>query len=372
MKKGFLLGFIVAGILLFPAVGLHAEDMRVVQTKAREKKAVLLEEVNREKGRAAKEAAESRQSIFADKSALKGLITRLEGESKNLEAENRTLKENLNALESREKELLARREEVEGNVRELVGFVRVNAKDIDVLLGRSMQSALVPGREAILQPILNQTEYPGMDHIRSMVDLLFDEIILSGQVRIEKGPFVNRAGEEVSGDILMLGNFSAAYQSPEETGFLLYSDDNRHLFALSKSPPPGMAKKLEAYLQGESEDVPIDISKGAALRQLTPSSEPHGTDSKRGADCLPDPRHRNPGPADHFRKNHLSVSEKHQCGPFCGCRVRPCGPERMGQVRGPLQTGGEKADTQCASGRDQRPGHGPRRHGERSPGGHIE
>jgi len=269
MKKGFVSALVAAGVLLLPAAGLHAEDMRAMQTEAREKRVNLLEMANREKDRAAKEADESRQSIFADKSALNRSIAGLKGKNKHLATENQTLETDLDALESREKELLAQREEVEGNVKELVGFVRVNARDVDVLLGRSLQSALVPGREAALQPILNQTEFPGMDHIRSMVDLLFDEIALSGQVRVEEGSFVNRSGEEVTGSILVLGNFSAAYQSPEETGFLLYSDNGRRFFALSKSPPPRMAKKLGAYLQGESEDVPIDISKGAALRQLT-------------------------------------------------------------------------------------------------------
>jgi biopolymer transport protein ExbB len=269
MKKGFLLGLVAAGILLFPFAGLHAEDMRAAQREAREKKANLLHMANKEKERAAKEAKAVRQSIFADKSALNRSISLLEDENGKLETEIGTLEKNLNELESKKKELLTRWEELEGNVRELVGFVRVNAKDMDVLLGRSQQSALVPGREMILQPILNQTEYPGMDHIRSMVDLLFDEIVLSGQVRTTEGPFVNRAGEEVSGRILVLGNFSAAYQSPQETGFLLYSHDNRHLFALSKLPPPRMAEKLEAYVKGASDDVPMDISKGAALRQLT-------------------------------------------------------------------------------------------------------
>ena len=269
MKKGFVLGLVAAGILILPAVTVHAEDMRAMQIEAREKRMILLEKANQEKERAAKEARETRQRILADKKALKTAIEKLKKERENLERENRELETGLKALESREEELLAQREEVEGDVRELVGFVRVNARDIDVLLGRSLQSALVPGREMILQPILNQTEFPGMDHIRSMVDLLFDEIILSGQVRIEEGPFVNRAGEEVSGDILVLGNFTAAYRTPRETGFLLYSDDGRRLFALSKLPPPRMKKKLAAYLKGKSDDVPIDISKGAALRQLT-------------------------------------------------------------------------------------------------------
>lgn len=269
MKKGFFLGLVAAGMMLMPFAELHGEDMRAAQRDAREKKAHLLRMADKEKERAAKEAEAVRRRIFADKSALNRSIALLEDENGKIETENLMLEKNLKELASSEKELLAHREELEGNVRELVGFIRINAKEMDLLLGRSLQSALVPGREMILQPILNQTEYPGMDHIRSMVHLLFDEIALSGEVRITDGPFVNRAGEEISGRILVLGNFLAAYESPQETGFLLYSHDNRHLFALSKLPPPRMAEKLEAYVKGASDHVPIDISKGAALRQLT-------------------------------------------------------------------------------------------------------
>ena len=146
--------------------------------------------------------------------------------------------------------MLAQRQEVEATVRELVGFVRVTARDVDALLSRSLQSALVPGREKALEPILNEITYPGMAHIRSMVDLLFDEIILSGQVRTQEGPYVNRAGEKVSGQILVLGNFSAAYRSSDETGFLLYSEESNRLFALSKSPPPPHGEEIGRLFHG--------------------------------------------------------------------------------------------------------------------------
>ena len=254
--------------LLFAATG-DAGDMRARQTEAREKKALLLEKSKKEKEQAAAEAAESRERILADRSALTRSVAALKGENDQLEAENQTLEDKQTALKSREAELLAQRQEVEATVRELVGFVRVTARDVDALLSRSLQSALVPGREKALEPILNEITYPGMAHIRSMVDLLFDEIILSGQVRTREGPYVNGAGEEVSGRILVLGNFSAAYRSSDETGFLLYSEESNRLFALSKAPPPPMEKKLAAYFEGRSEAVPIDISKGAALRQLT-------------------------------------------------------------------------------------------------------
>jgi len=269
MKKTAIRILAAAGIFLLLSGAAHAEDMRALQIKAMKKKAALLEKANQEKERALIEAEESRQRILSHRKSLKAAIAKLKIKRKNLKDENLKLKKDLKKLEAAEKDLRARVEDMQGDVRELVGFVRINARDLDALLRQSLQSAFAPNRRAVLQPILNQAEFPGMDDIRAMVDLLFDVIARSGEVRIVNGPFVDRSGEETSGEILVLGNFSAAYRVHGETGFLLYSDKGRRLFALSKLPSRRMAKKIAAYMDGESADVPIDISRGAALRQLT-------------------------------------------------------------------------------------------------------
>ena len=64
--------------LLFAATG-DAGDMRVRQTEAREKKALLLEKSRKEKEQAAAEAAESRKRILADRSAPDPLRCGAEG-----------------------------------------------------------------------------------------------------------------------------------------------------------------------------------------------------------------------------------------------------------------------------------------------------
>ena len=269
MKKT-VIGILAAAGIVFVLAGIvHAEDIRAQRVEAMEKKKILLEKSIRERENAAKEARESRRRILTNKDALKGAIAELKRQKRELETENHKLETRLKRMEYREKELLAQMKEVEGDVRELAGFIRINARDLDTLLRQSLQSALAPNRERALQPILAQSEFPGMSDIQAIVDLLFDEISRYSEVRIVKGTFVDRSGEEASGEILVLGNFSAAYRVPGETGFLLYSDSSRRLFALSKLPRPTMAKKISAYMDGKSEDVPIDISKGAALRQLT-------------------------------------------------------------------------------------------------------
>ena len=263
--------FVVFVFLMAYSGTLYAKDMRAMQVEVEKKEAALLEKAAKEREMALKEARESRQRILSSRKALKAAISRLEDKNRQIKKENLQYETRLGSLTARMKRLRASLEKKESEVSELVGFIRIDAKDLDALLRQSLQSAFIPGRERVLQPILTQAKFPGMDDIRAMVNLLFNEIALSGQVRIVKGPFVNRSGEETTGDILVLGNFSAAYRISGETGFLIYSDKSQRLFALSKLPSWHMARKIRAYMSGKSRDVPIDISKGAALRQLTHS-----------------------------------------------------------------------------------------------------
>ncbi|MGB3225165.1 MAG: MotA/TolQ/ExbB proton channel family protein, partial [Desulforhopalus sp.] len=78
-----------------------------------------------------------------------------------------------------------------------------------------------------------------------------------------------RAGNTTEAEILVIGNFTAAYRIDDEVGFLSYSPAGRKLFALSTLPSGKQQKQLLQYMDGLHEAVPMDISRGAALSQLT-------------------------------------------------------------------------------------------------------
>lgn len=260
-----ILGFF--GQLNMPLT-VFAEDMRAIAVEAKEKKVALLEKAKLEAENAKREALESRKRILADKNALKSAISELKIQNKNLHRENNRTKQSLRQLTSREKELGLKIAEMDAVVRELVGSVRVSARDIDTLLNQSLQSAFIQNRGEVIKIIVSQTKFPGMDDIRQMVDILFDEIRMSGEVRIVTGPIIDRTGEETSGKILVLGNFTAMYRIAGEIGFLIFSDKSQRLFALSKLPSYRISNKIKHYMEGKSDDVLVDISRGAAVRQL--------------------------------------------------------------------------------------------------------
>jgi len=258
--------------ILMALVGIgpvQAEDMRTSHAEARLKKAELLESAAAHREAARKEAAASRARILQDRSSLTTAIEEIRRKNRRIETDNQRLTQEIAALENQKADLQKKTVAVEGEVRETIGLIRSTAKESLSLVRLSPQSALIPGRGDDLEPIVEHTAYPGIDHVQGIVDLMFDEIQKSGEVRRQNGPFINRNGEETSAELLILGNFTAAYRWRGETGFLLYSDKSRRLFALSKLPSKQLSRKLDAYLSGASDDVPMDIAKGAALRQLT-------------------------------------------------------------------------------------------------------
>jgi len=270
MKKcigifGLVIGLIV---LLFTPHAL-AEDMRVMSQIAEQKKQEMIRKAQQEKAEALKEQEETQKKIKADEDLLAAAISKLKSENQVLDKRLREIEAQLIEKSEQEKLLIEKLGEASSEIRELVGFVRVSARDLEGNLNQSPQSAFFPDRGGILEAIKNEQKFPDMADIEQMASLLFDEIDLSGAVSVRKATIVDRNGTEVEAEILILGNFTAAYRHASEIGFLLYSDTSKRFFALSKLPGSGIQKRLASYMDGQSDYSPMDISRGGALRQLT-------------------------------------------------------------------------------------------------------
>lgn len=247
----------------------QTRDMRATAIEAREQREKLMHQADLERQTAEKEANESRQKIFQDKTSLTRAIEQQKQKNLALDQKNIQLKAKIKELKASQEKTGKRLAEMDTVVKELSGFVRITAKDVDTLVSQSLQSALIKERKAGIIPLLKSSKFPAMKDIRAMKDILMDEILDSGQVRIQQGTIIDQTGKEVVADILVLGNFTAAYRIDKTVGFLLFSDESQQLFALSKEPSTAMQKAIRKYMNGKSEAVPIDISKGNAMRQLT-------------------------------------------------------------------------------------------------------
>jgi biopolymer transport protein ExbB len=247
----------VIGVLLLAGV-VYAEDMRAASRKAKAEYEAALAE-----------ARESERRILEDREALDREVGKIEGQVKKLNSDIESINNELNALGERKNALSQRQSDDEMGLRELTGSMRVVARDLEAILVQSPLTAFAPQRLDSLKPIMDKDHFPDLVDAKIVTDLLFQEMDLSGEVSLRKGAFTNRNGKEEEGDILTIGKFTVAYRTDKEAGFLKYSEDSRRLFALSSLPPWSVRRDLGKYMQGASEDVSLDISGGAALRQIT-------------------------------------------------------------------------------------------------------
>lgn len=258
---------ILAGMWAWTTPGLCI-DMRQASMEADRIKASMLKKAMQEKQDAQNQAQKSQARILDDKARIKTAIVGLEKQSRETGIRIANLEKQILAAQAKKEKFVDELSQMDAQTRELVGFVRISAKDTIALINQSQQSALVADRVKYLHGPANQSQFPSMDQIHGMANVLFDEIARSGEVRVQRAHLVDRAGEEVEADVLVLGNFSAAWRKEKETGFLLYSDKSQRFFALSRKPAARVGAKIRDYMAGKSTDAPIDISKGGALRQM--------------------------------------------------------------------------------------------------------
>ncbi|SMC39531.1 outer membrane transport energization protein ExbB [Desulfocicer vacuolatum DSM 3385] len=266
IHKGMVLIALVICCTFVPA---GAQDMRQTHVTLARQKKVMQEKAAQELKAARREAIAQEEKIKQDRASLMAAINAIKAKNQRLKKANADLLADIEQTKSRADEVRESLAETQAVNRELSGFIRSNAKDLESMLIQSLQSALDLERHTFLAPLINQEKFPSMEDIRHMVSLLFTEIQASGEVKLTRGSIVDRQGKERMADLLLIGNFTGMYTLDDETGFLLYSDQSRRFFALSKLPSARMIANIKAYMNKESGDVVMDISKGGALRQLT-------------------------------------------------------------------------------------------------------
>lgn len=258
-RRTFLTPLAMSCLVVCMAAGARAQDAREAARKAA---------ADREAARREAQAAEAR--ILEDREALRAEVNRLDARQKALEFSVDSLATHIQNLAKERADLTARWQEKELRFREIQGNIRFVARELDTLLRQSLTSAMAPDRIEVMAPILRERYFPDIEDVSTMAVLLLDEARRSGQVELLRdGEFEGRDGTLQTGEVLRLGTFTAMYRTASETGFLQYSAEDQQLSALAALPPRRARKQIERYLDGETDDVPVDFSGGLALRQLT-------------------------------------------------------------------------------------------------------
>jgi len=256
-------------LLVLLAATARAEDMRQAPTEARQARQTLIEKAAAERRAAEQAAAESRQRLAQDRAALEKELRTLETRHAELAHQAEQLTEQMTQLGRQEEALSQRLGQSDAMVRELVGVIRVGAKDLSALIAQNLPTGEAGADSQWLESIANQSRFPGMADVRRMTVRLIQAIGSGGEVSLRRGTIIDRAGNPAEADILALGNFTAAYRLGKEVGFLIQAPAGRDLYALSRLPDRGLRRRIARYMDGEGEAVPLDLSRGGALRQLT-------------------------------------------------------------------------------------------------------
>lgn len=250
---------------------LAAEDMRLFNIKANEAKAELIKKVEKERAQAKQQAEESKAVILNDRSKLEKAMSDLASRKILLENEISTLNIEQDKLIEEEQQVTLELTQTDQIINELIGIIRINAKDIDALLANNHQTALMKNSPDYLAELTGENNFPEMNGIRRLAETLFEQIEVTGEVTRSMSTIINRDGKTVEAEVLVIGPFSAAYRLDGEVGFLRYLTAGQKFYTLSKLPPQEMQKQIIRYLEGKSGSVPMDITRGAALQQLSHS-----------------------------------------------------------------------------------------------------
>lgn len=254
MKRRLLVALALA--VAFAGVA-RAQDLREAFRKAEEE---------REAVRA--RAAAKEEAILSDRTQLLSTVTTLEQEQARLE-------ERLKAVQAHVADATARREALEKewtarelDTREISGNVRLAARDVEAMLHQSYFTAFDSTRVEKVSSLLDTGYFPGIDDISGMAGTLMDEIAQSGRVSVRQAEIIGRDGNRVAGRVITLGSFTAAYELPNEVGFLNYSPEASTFFAASQLPRGAIGRNLAGFLKGGRDVVPVDLSGGEAVRQI--------------------------------------------------------------------------------------------------------
>jgi biopolymer transport protein ExbB len=163
---------VITGLMFFLFNSdILAEDMRAMSQSADQKKQELIRKAQQEKAESLKEQEEIRLRIKSDEDLLVSAVAKLKSENNILEKQLRDIETQLIEKAEQEKILFEKLSEASSEMKELIGFVRVSARDLEGNLNQSPQTAFFPDRIEVLEAIKNEQKFPDMADIEQMASL---------------------------------------------------------------------------------------------------------------------------------------------------------------------------------------------------------
>ncbi len=193
---------------------------------------------------------------------MKGELARITAaleKTENLLAERKRAFEKLLETEAALRETAAGDEADIGSLEEIL---RASAGEIRTLLAQSLTGPEYPDRKARIDQILLPDRMPGMADIAALADICFEEMAANGQVRRGEGKMIGADGAETAGTVVRVGGFTAFFEKEGAVGYLRRDPELAYPAMVPGTPPWGIRRAIRDYFDGESEELPLDLSRG--------------------------------------------------------------------------------------------------------------
>lgn len=194
-------------------------------------------------------------------STLKAKVSRQQDRLSDLQTKYRQL---LGQEHDLKEGLKAEKEEI----KTVQGSVFSAARQGQDLLDTTLGPEFVEQR-AVLDRILEKKHFPGMDEIRAEVALFSRYSKESAHIHRHKWKFIDSKGHSVQGDVVHIGGIGAVYSNAGKVGYLKPVSRGRELAAVAADLGYGVRKAIKAFIKGDADHVPVDISGGAVFLELT-------------------------------------------------------------------------------------------------------
>lgn len=223
-------------------------------------------EIKQDRMQAQEERASTLKQVQMQRTAFRNKVALLQKSLADEHARLKRVRSELKDVSKRRAELSQEVAEKQGDIAELAGTVRAQARELLALAERSPVTAERPQRLEELRPYLGKSRFPGLDDIRKLVDLFFEEMQSSGKIIRRQGQYIDEQGQTADADVIRIGGFTTVYNNGS-SGFLTLGPSTGRLLAVSGELPWGVEGSISSYFNG-ADAVTMDISGGASLRQL--------------------------------------------------------------------------------------------------------
>ncbi|MFP4428648.1 MAG: MotA/TolQ/ExbB proton channel family protein [Desulfovermiculus sp.] len=229
----------------------------------------IRETIQEKSGTVARETSEIQALLMEDRDTLQARLQELKESVSGLKTSLQDKKDTLQAMQEDEEKLRQDLESERKEVEEVQGSLVGTAKNLEQLMEKSPFGPLMSDHKDHLAKVADRQDLPGMDEVRSVVDCGLAVMDQSGQMQRFSGSYMDATGREQNGTLALIGGLTAMYHSKQGTGYLQPDPKSRELMAVGGDLPWLTKRSVQAYMAGDKQEVPVDISKGSVFAKIS-------------------------------------------------------------------------------------------------------